>query len=52
LTENIRREVLNQYWLIIPKKRDNLFAGVPTFLTEMVKPKRGIFDNRLPSIKE
>jgi len=48
----IRREVLNQYWLTIPKKRDNVFAGVPAFLTEMVKPKRGVFDSRLQSIKE
>jgi len=52
LTGNIWRDVLNQYWLTNPKKRDNLFAGVSAFLTEMVKPKRGVSDNRLPSIKE
>jgi len=29
---------------MFPKKRDNLFAGVATFLAERDKPKRGEFD--------
>jgi len=52
LAENIWREMLiNKQYLIVPKKRDNLFAGVTTFLPERDEPKRGVFDTRLLSIK-
>jgi len=51
LTENIWRKMLKQTIFDISQERDNLFASVTTFLTEGDKPKRGIFDTQLLSIK-
>jgi len=45
------RKCSNKQYSIFPKKRDNLFAGVATFLTEREEPNTGVFDTRLQSIK-
>jgi len=42
---------LNKQYFVFPKKRDNLFAGATTFLTEKGRIKEGVFDTQLLSIK-